>query len=511
MVYGFNKNDDDYSQIVRFVNECNNITYSQFDNYTTRGLNLFAIRENYDFDGVEKLLDEIIDALPAIKRIFAKPITRLKDMSEIMPVESVKVVNSRTIIHASGHSELWDDITEEGLRPKKLLTISNEDNYTIYENIVFVRTIDIIRSIVGKNIRIIRDMLYDHRDLQFNLLERENHLEYFLAVGKLHIGYIRHYEKYRYLAERCFNKLMFIDGVIRSRLGTIIYKKCRGNHGKLTLKKTNVFRNHKDYYKIYKLIKMFSDMKISDTEVDDHAFFGTAEGYMSYVSMISLFAVGHFNFKFEDDVPIDFNNLNQLCRFGNWRMTIDTIKLDDSFAIRFVLFKEVQYSIILIPCVNVHERADLIEKFKLNFQADEYILACPDGGEGEHMYLSLFDVESFRRVQQMVLRGMIYADNKRDVCPFCGDELNCDEYNTEVYYCQVCHTQITNCICNNTDKSYIITEIKNYKPKLKSFEGVVLRDKQLYMRQLEEGLHFRNITNIKENARAVCPHCGELH
>ncbi len=512
MNYSFNRNDDDYAQILKFVNEHNNISYSQLDEYTIRNVNLFAIRENYDFEALEEILDGIIKALPAIKRIFSKPITRLDDISEIMPVESVKVVNNRTIIHASGHSELWDDITEEGLKPKKLLTISHQDSYTIYENIAFAKAVDIIRSVVSKNIRIIRDMMYDHRDMQFNLLERENHLEYFLAVGKLHIGYVRDYDKYRPKAERCLNKLLFIDNVIRSRLGSNVYKKCQGKTGKFTLKKTNVFRNHKDYFKIYQLLRWFSDIKLYDIEVKDTENIDSIEGYKLFTSLISLFAIGHFNFVFPHAKLIDFNNLNVVCRFGDWGLKLDTINWEGISSLRFVFYKEKPYSILLLPSIEPNEGKRQLERLKAKYKADEYLIASPEGEAGEHLYISLFDIESFRRIQQLLLRGMIYSDIKRDICPFCGGVLNNEtNVNGEAFACSACRTVIKHNICPTVNKEYITTEIKNFKTSRSAFEGVVLRDKQLYSREIEASLHFRNITAIKEGGISLCPHCGDLH
>lgn len=512
MNYSFNRNDDDYAQIVKFVNEHNNISYSQLDEHTIRNVNLFAIRENYDFEALEDILDGIIKALPAIKRIFAKPITRLDDISEIMPVESVKVVNNHTIIHASGHSELWDDITEEGLKPKKLLTISHQDSYTIYENIAFTKTIDIIRAVVRKNIRIIRDMMYDHREMQFNLLERENHLEYFLAVGKLHIGYVRDYDKYRPKAERCLNKLLFIDDTIRSRLGSNVYKKCQGKTNKFTLKKTNVFRNHKDYFKIYQLLRWFSDIKLSDIEAEDKKGADSVEGYKLFTSLISLFAIGHFNFTFPHAKLIDFNNLNVICRFGDWGLKLDTINSDGLSVLRFVFYKDKPYSILLLPSVEFKEGKKQLEKLKTHFKADEYLIASPVGDMGEHLYISLFDIESFRRVQQLLLRGMIYSDKKRDICSFCGGTLNCENsFDGESYICNACRTVIKHNTCPIVNKEYITTEIKNFKPSKEIFEGLILRDKQLYSREIESSLHFRNITDIKEGGTSVCPCCGGSH
>jgi hypothetical protein len=66
-------------------------------------------------------------------------------------------------------------------------------------------------------------------------------------------------------------------------------------------------------------------------------------------------------------------------------------------------------------------------------------------------------------------------------------------------------------VCPDSNMGYITTEIKNFKPSKDGFEGVVLRDKQLYSRQIEASLHYRNITAIKEGGIPICPHCKKSH
>ena len=95
----------EYASILDFARTHNNLTYVEFDHYTKNEVNLFAIRENFDFDALEDAIDRISAALPAIKRIFAHPIIRLKDSDAILPVESVRVVNSKTVTHTAVHSE----------------------------------------------------------------------------------------------------------------------------------------------------------------------------------------------------------------------------------------------------------------------------------------------------------------------------------------------------------------------------------------------------------------------
>lgn len=502
----------DYAAFSEFAEQNNHIRYLTLDARTVHRLNLFAIREDFDFASLEEVIDRIVQTLPAIKRIFAKPITRLKETNEIMPVESVRVVNHSTIVHASSHSELWEDIDENGMKPRHLLTLSNEDNYAIYENLAFVGMIDQIRRLVSKNIRILRDMLYGHGDLHFNILERENHLQYFLAVGKLHVGYVRDFDQYRPIAERCLNKLLFIDEVIRARLGSAVYRHCKHRKSKLTLKKTNIFRNHKDYHRIYLLLKWFSDHKIDiETKTDDENS-ALSEGYGLYCLMLTLFAVGHFNFTFSEEERIDFYHPDLQGDFGDWRLKIDSVASGEHSGLRLTVHKDRTYSILLIPAFQKEYGNAAKMALREVCETDEVQLLMPAEGMEDAVYLSLYDIESFRRIQQILLRGMLYADEKREICPFCGNKLSCVQSNeSDAYVCATCRTQITSRNCPQTQKAWIATSIQNHRPPKRQTRESAKRDPILYRRYLESQMHFRNITPIGEDEQILCPECGEIH
>lgn len=503
---------DDYAALWQFAKRSRSLTYPQLDAALVRQVNLFALKENFDFQGLEAALDEIIKSLPAIKRIFAHPITRLRDVGEIMPVESVRVVNNRTIVHASAHSELWDDITEDGMRPKKLLTVSYEDNYSIYENVAFVRTVDIILHLVRKNIRLLRNMLYASSDLSFNLLERLNHPEYYLAIGKLHIGYVRDYDRYRPSAERCLAKLIHIEGTIRARLSAPIYRKCKRKSGKIALKKTNIFRNHKDYHRIYLLLKWFADERIDETE--EIAPITEESGYTTFCLLLTLFAAGHFHFTFPEEQKIDLTAPHAVATFGGWHLTVDTVPYEGAQAILLSLSKDATYKVILLPATHPEEGRATLQKLRLSYPANEYLLALSDEelAEQGEISLSLFDIESFRRLQQILLRGMIYCDHTRDTCPFCGRPLRYSQVEGEGarHECGGCRTQIYSAVCPNMGYPYYYTRIGNFKP-----EGApdtrTLRDSLLYARYLEAKMYFRNITPIDEEGKILCPRCGKSH
>ena len=68
-----------YLNALRFTEEHNNISYQSFDSFILGELNMFDAPDEEFLLSAEKTVDEIISALPSFKRIFAKPIVRLKD------------------------------------------------------------------------------------------------------------------------------------------------------------------------------------------------------------------------------------------------------------------------------------------------------------------------------------------------------------------------------------------------------------------------------------------------
>ena len=448
------------------------ISYADFDALTQTDLNLFALREDIDLEGLEAILDRIVSALPAMRHIFASPIIRLRDTGEILPVEAVRVVNNKTLAHISVHSELWENVRDGQLIPRKLMSIRQEDDYALYENIVFARTVDAILRLTEANLAVLRDMLYANREMSFNLLERENHPSYFLALGKLHTGYLRDYDKYLLPIERCFEKLCTIERTLTSRLSMPVYKKCKRSKTKLSLKRTNIFRSQKDYRKLYSLAKYLSD--IGAVDLSDAAGV-EADEYFHFCAMLCVFAAGHFNFKFDRYRTMDFRDINTSARFGDWILTIKA----EGGGILLAVKKEFEYKIFLSPMR------------ESKYDAHEVITVTPDGVES--LRLSLYDIDSFRRIQQMLLRAMVYADDEHKICPFCGKAMTQTE---ESYECGACRTVIRAHVCPETGTGYYSTSIKNFTRKSHGGE-------RLY--------YYRNITPISDEGAFLCPTCGKEH
>ncbi len=500
------RGNGDYGQIAEFVRKRPKLTYAGLDSSILKEVNLFSLPEDFDFEGLSEALDKIIAALPAIKRIFADPITRITAVPEILPVESVRAINNQTVVHATAHSELWENITSEGLKPRKLLSFDNRDNYAIYENVVFARGVDMILSFVRKNIGFLNDILYSNRDLQFNLLERENHLSYFLALGKLHTGYVRDYAKYSVRAEGCMDRLLFIDSVLRARLGRPVYRLSKVHSKKLTLKKTNIFKGHKDYKRVYALLKWFSEARLSE----DFAEIGQesdTESYTLFCSLLTLFAAGHFNFEFSDK-PISPQSMDAAAVFKEWKLSIKKINAEDKAALMLTVEKDVPYRVVLLPVTDTASGMQSLAGLKGRVAAEEYLLAAPMADETSPTVLSIYDIDSFRRLQQIILRAMVYSDFGRKTCPFCGEPLSAGD---EGFECDSCRTVIASRHCSTENKPYFVTFIKNFSLKRETDTEYARRERLSFDKQTASKMHFRNISPITAEGDLLCPFCKKIH
>lgn len=497
-------NEVEYGPILRFAKEHSGIPYNFFDEYTVKGVNLFALRDACNFDFFEKTLDKIIAALPSIKRTLSKPILRLSDRSEVLPVESVRVINAATLRHAAVHSELWDGSDESVARPKKLLTLCHEDSYVTYENIGLARLVDSILKFTAHCAHQLSEVLYAaSTEMRFNLLERENHLVYFLAIGKLHIGYVRDYDKYRVMAGRCIEKLLFVQKTIKARLQSPVYQKCKSFISKFVLKKTTTFRVQRDYHAVYRLLKWFSEEQVplSTDTVED------AEPYSAYATLISLFAIGHFNFSFEKEQKLDFLNLNATARFGKYRLRIKRLNVKDNTALLFTVKKEKTYRILLALSPDAEQKEKTRAFFQKRYKAEEYLVAAPVKNEGV-ICLSLFDIESFRRVQQLLLRAMVYADDMRNECPFCGAQLSQSLEDEGRYECENCRQVIASAVCPKTEEPYFYTTLKGFRAKNETEERG--KHKRILRDRYREGkMFFRNITPVTDEGTPICPCCDK--
>ncbi len=500
-----------YEIIEEFIEKYNNTNYINFDYNIVHKFTLFLVDPDFDFEKLESQIERISKVLPHIKQIFSKPVLHLIERDEIQPIEAVKKINNDTINHIARHSELWDDLTKDGIKPLKLLTRQYQDNYGIYENLVFCKTIDDILFFVRKNMKTLKNFNYVNQTMEFDLLQRVNHLNYFLALGKLHTGYVRNFDKYYVVSKHCLEGLENIYNTIIPRLKRPVYKKNKKRPTKL--KKTNILAMHKDYKHIYALEKYFVSNKMDiNLEINNKSILELEKNYYGYCTILSVFSIGHFNFKCNDDAIIDYKKLDVNFEYKKWKLSLTQQKIAGHKTISITIFKDKEYKIILVPMINTELKDEILDQVYEKDDADEFVACFPyekNLYEEDECCLDISNLESFRRIQQYVLKGMVYADTERKECPFCDHILFPGE-KEGTYVCESCKTLITDTICPNKEEPYSHIDILGYEKDIYDIEKYKGED-WLYYRKLEAMMHYRNITRIDDEGNIICPICNKIH
>ncbi len=483
------------------------LTYIEFDYYVVHDMTLFTIEPDFDFDKLAKMIQYIKKSTPAIKRIFSKPIIVLKDTDDVLPVENARIINQGTLLHLANHGQYVSNITKQGVKPRKLLTRIYEDDYSIYENIIFCNYIDDVLSLIKKNRRILNSLLYASNIMRFNLLEKVNHVNYFLAIGKLHTGYIRDFSQYFNLSKEMLNELSFISQVINPRLHKPIYQRNINRNRQISLKKTNILLMQKDYHQVYKTYKYLLGHQVKKEEVSHTVDFDQMRrNYLTYVQILTIFAVGHFNFEVNPQLKIDLNSLDITFTYKGWKLDIFN---NNKKEILLYFKKEKTYKMII---VNSDYDVKSFNNYKKDYGINEVVVVNQyeeDYLERKELYISIEDIDSFRRIQQLILKGMIYSDTKRDVCPFCGGTLVKVPYK-QIYQCEHCLTQIKESVCKESNKPFFSTDIAHLKKHIKKSD--FKHDEYwFYERQMESLMYFRNITKIDQHGDVICPYCNHVH
>ncbi len=476
-----------YQDTIDFINAHPTLSLNSFEDSVSYGLNLFSTGAEFDFDTLEKNCDLIQKSLPACKRIFKKPIIHLIEEEKIVPVEAAGSINNKSVNHLSTHPELWSKVEKSGLTPRKLLSKTYEDNYAIYENLVFVSYVDKVLSYCRKNLSALRNLMYASKTLNINLLDRNNHRNYYKALGQLQIGYIRNYDQFSIRAEECMVKLESIISTLTSRLRRPVYAKCHKLHKKFTLHKTNILGMQKDYHKVYSSYRaLFKSKKEDIIETKAHK---VEEGYFSFVEALTMFAILNYGFKPITDTSVEFNHL--CIAFSYKDFNLEVTSLEDR-GILFTFHKEKDYTILF----NMVGDKQLGEQYDKQYMVDE---------SEDNMLISITDIQSFRRIQQVLLEGMIYSDEIHDTCPFCGEKM---EYNKKLkkFICKSCHETIQEKKCNEKDALYYETGIYGFKPK--PFTGDNAYEEKRYYESL---YRYRNITKINKEGLFCCPKCSKVH
>lgn len=200
-------------------------------------------------------LIEIENSLPSINKVIEKPRKFIKTVEEVVPVELAKKISSDSVRHLSQNTQFIAYSDENKIHPTKILNVSNEETYDLYENrfiyhliqrlIAFIdRRTDIIFWMAGDEIKNVIQMnskiKNQDEDIEYKLEIRVNNhktfaesapdnMDLFLRIDKLRKNVLA-------LNDTSFCKLMKGCSKVRS-----------------PIQRTNLLIKNPDYKKCYQL------------------------------------------------------------------------------------------------------------------------------------------------------------------------------------------------------------------------------------------------------------------
>lgn len=480
----------DYLQFDRFVDEHPTLRYVQFDGRVTEDLSLFALPEDFDFELLDIRIKRIASSLPAMIRIFERPVIHLKEVDTVMPIEAVRKTDTGSVRYAALHSDTWENIDENGFKPRKLLTRTYEDNYSIYENTVFAYSVDLTLSYLAANMRMLRGLLYRNKIVEIDVLERVNHINFFLALGKLHTGYIRHFGQIYEGCEELYSRLNRLYTALSSHLKYPVYRKNRGKFKRQQpVKSTNILAMDKDYHKVFLLLKSFEKERPKIDPVSASELEQMKKSYSRFCVILFIFAASHYGFRCPEETILDFDRLDIIMARGSWKMSVRSTE----YGILLNFEKDRKYSILMCPDIG-GARPQLTVVRELG----EIVRLSPTD-ERDSLFISVSDIDSFRRFQNLILKGTVMTDDSFETCSFCGGSMQ--TRGKGHFVCRKCLAEVKLCTCPVTGEQYRTTGLSGYK--IRSGEKIGNDNASL--------LHYRSITELTDRGDHICPLCKRVH
>lgn len=256
-----------------------------------------------------------------------------------------------------------------------------------------------------------------------------------------------------------------------------------------TLHKTNILAMQKDYHKIYVSYRLLFAKK-KDEATENPLLHQPS--YHAFVKALLVFSLLSYGFRLNEGESIELSHLFLNAAFASSSLTIEE---NESGDLLLSFHKEKDYRILF----SFKE-----EKLSLSQNADRTFLIRPEQKEGA-LLLSLEDIESFRRIQQVLLLGLISSSETFTTCPFCGKKMKKEE-KKESCLCPSCKERIQKRHCPENGEDYYESSIYRYRLPLVNSEAPYERS-----RLMESIYRFRNITPIGEYGELLCPYCHQDH
>lgn len=293
-----------------FFYEYNSKKTDEISSIQNGAVKLYAVDQSTEVHDFTELFDQLEAALPAFKAISDKPKSHLKAVNEVRPIETVKRIGYESIPYLASHSEDWLARTASGLKPARLFSRVEDDEYQIYENRVVKTLIDLILSFLRK----VEKQLRDQRDQLRGIINSNVQVGSFgfdvsfqKAVYELMVTDEKG-DEYRShsldLVENLQKRAYMLLKKFRSLRQLRLYRYLkRAKPVANPLNETNILTMDKHYSVVFKLWRTIHSVIAPKQEEDEYsiAFDDTLDNYTQFCMVLCGYAAHTLNFELIED------------------------------------------------------------------------------------------------------------------------------------------------------------------------------------------------------------------
>ena len=574
---------------------------------------LYAVDQSTEVYDWSDVFRQIEDAFSPFKSICERPKSHLKAVNEVRPIETVKRIGYESIPYLAAHSEDWLARTASGLKPARLFSRVEDDEYQIYENRVVKTLIDLIISFLRKTEKQLRDQRDQLQGVMNSSVQTGSFgfdISFQKAVSELMSADCRG-DEYRSKSFELVDKLQRKAYLLLKKYRTLRRSKLyrylkKAKPVSNPLNETNILVMDK-YYKVVfslwktihhviapKTIEEEGQIKFRDICDAYQEFCATLCGYAAHVLGFELIKDGVYKREadqiqlvissLEDntvrvvlsdtsrrslivpkgmEIPITAgeskNGFTYDGRILDWRNDVTNDDIDNFCSLfktresrgreqseekrKYAALKQIiddqqrkyqkpkENSFLIIP-VAVEIGTENRSLFKSSMEAlatelriqkpnGELIVALPACNENEQkiidyaredgqqvaiLLLTMFDINSFRRIQNVLYRHILQLE--KGTCPNCGGKMR--EHNNQAV-CDACgQLTVTRTICPNPgcrhEYSYMGYDVAD--DTIRKMQGVS-PDNFFQWDSLYQYKDIVNMTVKSGKIRTICPHCHQ--
>ena len=603
-----NKSAEVYKQ---FKYEYDGKIENEIEGIKSGALKMYAVDHSTQVYDWTDTFDKMEHDFSAIKAICETPKSHLKAVNEVRPIETIKRIGYESISYLAAHSEDWLAKTASGLKPARLFSRVESDEYQIYENRV-------VKTLIEQTISFLK---MKEKKLRDNLGQQNSIMNSEVQTGCF--GFDKSFQKAvselwasnngsenRFANSEVENelhkKLMLLLKKYRALRQTKLYKHLK-NARPVTnpLGETNILLLDKHYNVVFRLWKavhtviapqeVILDEKLARGSVDsDYLLFcRTLCGYTAHVLNFDINEDGKY-YRSIDNLEMTIKEDRGLIRVAlrettQCRMNLSnnvrspilagancfgfscdgkTLFWDHDISTKDIdkfcsLFKTENYNgnehgekkryfhalksaiekiqrestqpykseFVILPTVvelendNRNSFKSYMEEWAKIFVEKEevayVIIALPICNENEQKLISyaksygervlflpltMYDINSFRRLQSVMLRLIISLGKKN--CPYCGklmrkhdNQLVCDDCN---------QLTLTKTICPNTECRHEYQYL-SYDISQETIENMQSVEPENFF-QWDSLYQYKDIVDLSVDSggvRTICPRCGK--